>query len=402
MGEVRSEQGQDSIFRWGFMETSTRAEPHVHITDTPNQGSAKRNGDGMPERKPGVSVVYCVLVWLVLVLATPAVSTQEPLTFAVIGDSGAPGRAQQQVASQMKNYYDNRHRFEFVLLLGDNIYPDGIGRGLKAHFEEPYAPLLGAGVKFYAALGNHDIRKGTETQINYDKFNMGGRRYYSFVKGDGLIEFFALDSTVLSGDAKELEQIQVAQLEREKLAINADGRITQQERKRLEKLDPELDESRAFIQEHTSLAESQFAWLKEAMSKSQARWKVVFMHHSIYSSARRHGNSKGVLQLRALLEPILVQNRVDAVFAGHDHTYERAKPQPAQSSDGHRVYHFTQGASSKLRRGNLNTGSPYFARGEDRKNSFLVVRVTNGEMEVEAIGSDGDIIDSYEIVKKGQ
>jgi 3',5'-cyclic AMP phosphodiesterase CpdA len=346
--------------------------------------------------------VMILLVWLALVLVTPAVSTQEPLTFAVIGDSGTPGPAQQQVARQMKNYYDTRHRFEFVLMLGDNIYPDGIGRGLKAHFEEPYATLLGAGVKFYAALGNHDIRKGTETQINYDKFNMGGRRYYSFVKGDGLVEFFGLDSTVLSGDAKELEQIQVAQLEREKLTINADGRISQKERKRLEKLDPELDESRAFIQEHTRLAESQFVWLKEALGKSQARWKVVFMHHSIYSSAMRHGNSKGVLQLRALLEPILMQNRVDAVFAGHDHTFERAKPQPAQPPNGHRVYYFTQGASSKLRPGDLNTRSPYFASGEDRKNSFLAVRVTNIEMEVEAIGSDGNIIDSYEIVKRGQ
>jgi 3',5'-cyclic AMP phosphodiesterase CpdA len=343
-----------------------------------------------------------LLVWLALVLASPVASTQEALTFAVIGDSGTPGPAQQQVARQMKNYYDTRHRFEFVLLLGDNVYPDGIGRGLKAHFEDPYATLLDAGVKFYAVLGNHDIRKGTETQINYDKFNMGGRRYYSFIKGDGLIEFFALDSTVLSGDAKELEQIQVAQLEREKLAINADGLITQKERKQLEKLDPELNESRTFIQEHTRLAESQFAWLKEALSKSQARWKVVFMHHSLYSSARRHGNSKGVLSLRALLEPILVQNRVDAVFAGHDHTFERTKPQPAQSPNGHRVHYFTQGASSKLRRGDLNTSSPYFAHGEDRKNSFLVARVTNIEMEIEAIGSDGDIIDSYEIVKKGQ
>jgi 3',5'-cyclic AMP phosphodiesterase CpdA len=346
--------------------------------------------------------VMILLVWLALVLAAPVVGTQESLTFAVIGDSGETGRAQQQVARQMKNYYDNRHRFEFVLMLGDNVYPNGIGRGLKAHFEEPYAMLLSAGVKFYAALGNHDIRNGTETQINYDKFNMSGQRYYSFVKGDGLIEFFALDSTVLSGEAKELEQIQVAQLEREKLTINADGRITQTERKRLEEINPELDESRAFIQENISVAESQFAWLKEALSKSQARWKVAFMHHSIYSSAKRHGNSKAVLRLRTLLEPIMVQNRVDVVFAGHDHTFERAKPQPAHSLNGHRIYYFTQGASSKLRRGNLNTGSPYFARGEDRKNSFLVVRVTNIEMEVEAIGSDADIIDSYEIVKSDQ
>jgi tartrate-resistant acid phosphatase type 5 len=108
-----------------------------------------------------------------------------------------------------------------------------------------------------------------------------------------------------------------------------------------------------------------------------------------------------VLRLRAHLEPILVKHQVDAVFAGHDHTFERAKPQPQQSENGHRVYYFTQGASSKIRPGDLDQKSPYFARGEDRKNSFLVVRVTNHEMEVEAIASDGSLLDSYEIVKKG-
>jgi 3',5'-cyclic AMP phosphodiesterase CpdA len=235
--------------------------------------------------------VMTLWVWLVLAIAASAAMAQEPLTFAIIGDSGAPGLAQRQVANQMKKYRDDRHRFDFALMLGDNVYPDGIGRGLKIHFEEPFQALLGAGVKFYAALGNHDIRKGTETQINYDKFNMGGQRYYSFNKGDGLIEFFALDSTVLAGEAKKLEEIEVALLEREKMAINADNSITPKEQKRLKKLNAELDESRTLIKEHIRSAEDQMVWLKDALSKSRARWKVVFMHHSIYSSATRRGGT---------------------------------------------------------------------------------------------------------------
>ncbi len=347
--------------------------------------------------------VALIRVWLGLVLLARVAIAQEPLSFAIIGDSGAPGSSQRQVSGQMKGYYDKKQRFDFVLMVGDNVYPDGIGRGLKFHFEDPFQALLGAGVKFYAALGNHDIRRGTETQINYDKFNMGGRRYYSFVKTDGLIEFFALDSTVLAEEAKELEAREVAMLEREKLAIDADGRVTGKEQKRLKRLDAELDESRSFIDEHIRLAGAQIDWLKDALSKSQARWKVVFMHHSIYSSATRrggHGKDKSVLRLRVLLEPILVEHRVDVVIAGHDHTFERTKPQPQNPAGSHSVQYFTAGASSKIRPGDLDRNSPYFMTGDDRRNSFLVVRVTSREMKVEAIASDGNLIDSFELVKK--
>ena len=41
-----------------------------------------------------------------------------------------------------------------------------------------------AGVQFYAVLGNHDIRRGTDLQINYPGWNMAGRRFYAFSKGE--------------------------------------------------------------------------------------------------------------------------------------------------------------------------------------------------------------------------
>ena len=40
----------------------------------------------------------------------------------------------------------------------------------------PYKPLLDAGVKFYASLGNHDARE----QARYKLFNMDGKTYYTF------------------------------------------------------------------------------------------------------------------------------------------------------------------------------------------------------------------------------
>lgn len=211
----------------------------------------------------GVAVLSLALVSL----ATSQTFAQQPVTFAVMGDTGSGDEAQLAVAGQMVKQRI-KTPFDFAIMLGDNIYEKGEERYIKPRFEEPYKDLLAAGVQFYASLGNHDIIKGTEFQTNYKNFNMGGRRYYNFSKGDGLIEFFALDTN---------------------------------------KMD-----------------EEQLRWLEESLKASRARWKIAFCHHSIYSSARMHG---AYVKLRAALEPLYVKYGVNAVFSGHSHCYERTKPQ---------------------------------------------------------------------------
>lgn len=190
-----------------------------------------------------------------------------PVIFAVMGDTGSGDEAQRAVAQQMVKQRQLKP-FEFVIMLGDNIYEKGEKEKIGSHFEEPYKELLDAGVKFYASLGNHDIIKGLEFQTNYKNFNMGGRRYYNFGKGDDLLEFFALDTN-------------------------------------------ELDSA-------------QLGWLDQSLKASTARWKIAFCHHSIYSSARMH---RPYVKLREQLEPLYVKYGVNAVFAGHSHCYERVKPQ---------------------------------------------------------------------------
>jgi predicted MPP superfamily phosphohydrolase len=194
-----------------------------------------------------------------------AQANASPLTFAVIGDTGTGKAGQYAVARQMKAAYE-KHPFEFVLMLGDNIYTNGAAKHFKKKFELPYAPLLNDGVQFYASLGNHDVRKGLNAQIHYHNFNMGGRRYYSFLKGD--VEFFALDSTKMDA--------------------------------------------------------AQLAWLEVNLQASTAHWKVAFFHHPLYSSGKRHGSE---MKLRAALEPLFTRFGVQVVFSGHDHFYERIQPQ---------------------------------------------------------------------------
>ena len=192
------------------------------------------------------------LATLVLVL-TPATTpgkAQEPIVFGVVGDTGEVTPGLRGVVREMLAYRRDRARFDFVLLLGDNIYRDGVGRGIQKVFEAPFADLLAADVQFYAVLGNHDIRRGTELQINYAAWNMAGRRFYAFSKAEGLVEFFALDSTALSDEARALVLVEKARLDNERAALQRKKTtLTASERRRLEKLNAELGEDVVFINE---------------------------------------------------------------------------------------------------------------------------------------------------------
>jgi hypothetical protein len=180
-----------------------------------------------------VSTRFCVLA-----LAASALLAQQengglkvPLKpqsvrFAVIGDSGTGEKAQYEVAQQMAAFR-KRFPFDFVLMLGDNIYGSDRPSDFKSKFEDAYAPLLGAGVKFFASLGNHD----NPNERFYAPFNMGGKRYYSFRKGDA--EFFGLDSNYMDPD--------------------------------------------------------QLEWAKKELKGSKATWKICFFHHPLYSDGKYHG-----------------------------------------------------------------------------------------------------------------
>ena len=77
-----------------------------------------------------------------------------------------------------------------MILLGDNMYGGESPSDFVRKFEQPYKPILDAGVKFYASLGNHDQRE----QRYYKLFNMGGKLYYTFNPA-AEVRFFALETT---------------------------------------------------------------------------------------------------------------------------------------------------------------------------------------------------------------
>jgi hypothetical protein len=256
--------------------------------------------------------------------------------FVAVGDTGTGGPDQYAIARRMVAFHDERP-YTQVLLLGDNIYPDGDPADLVPKFEQPYAELLRRGIRFNAVLGNHDIEheRGREAQINYKPFNMGGQPYYSFTAGEGLLEFFALDSN------------------------NVDA--------------------------------EQVRWLDRALAGSSARWKIAALHHPLYSSAKRHGSDRALI---AALEPLLVRRGVAVAFAGHDHVYERTK-----IIDG--VQYFVSGAGAKLRRGDLNPRSRFFAAGNDQTNSFMFIEVTPAQFAFWSVDASGLILDAGTLALRG-
>jgi len=211
-----------------------------------------------------------VLAGLVIAINAASFRAQElsvpnradSVKFAAIGDNGTGEQPEYDIGRQM-DVWRRRFPFDMVIMLGDNIYGSQRPADFVQKFEKPFKPLLDAGVKFYASLGNHDSRE----QRFYKYFNMNDKLYYSFKAPKQDVRFFALESTYMDPD--------------------------------------------------------QVKWINDELEKSGEKWKIVFFHHPLYSSGRTHGSQ---VKLREVLEPIFVRTNVSLVLNGHDHTYERILP----------------------------------------------------------------------------
>ena len=118
--------------------------------------------------------------------------------FLVIGDAGTGDREQNEVAAQIIKWHA-AFPFTFAIMLGDNIYGKERPQDFAKKFEGPYRKLLDAGVKFHAALGNHD----DPNQRYYKPFNLDGKRYRTFKEGN--VRFFILDSNYLDPEQVRAE-----------------------------------------------------------------------------------------------------------------------------------------------------------------------------------------------------
>lgn len=159
----------------------------------------------------------------------------------------------------------------------------------------------------------------------YKPFNMDGQQYYTYKKGN--VRFFALDTNDMNP--------------------------------------------------------RQLAWLEKELQNAGSDWIICHFHHTLYSSAAAHGSAT---ELRGVLEPFFVKYGVQVVFAGHDHVYERVKPQKG-------IHYFTAGASGLLRKGDLRK-TALTEVGYDQDRSFMLVEIAGDELHYQTISRTGRTVDS--------
>jgi 3',5'-cyclic AMP phosphodiesterase CpdA len=144
-----------------------------------------------------------------------------------------------------------------------------------------------------------------------------------------------------------------------------------------------------FMLDSTDCDAAQLGWLEQRLKSSTAHWKIAVFHHPIYSSGKRHGSDE---DLRRKLEPLFVRYGVNAVFSGHDHFYERTKPQ-------HGIHYFVTGAGGKTRRGGVDLDSPIRAQSYDEDNHFMLIEADHSRISFQAISETGGVIDRGVISK---
>lgn len=86
-------------------------------------------------------------------------------------------------------------------------------------------------------------------------------------------------------------------------------------------------------------ASSQYKWLQADLAKvdrGRTPWVVVIIHAPWYNSNEAHQGEPESIEMKSSMEELLYNGRVDLVFAGHVHAYERfvSPPHPVTLSSG--------------------------------------------------------------------
>src|SRR5206468_3032441 len=97
-----------------------------------------------------------------------------------------------------------------------------------------------------------------------------------------------------------------------------------------------------------------------------------------------HGSDEA---LRTQLEPRFVKAGVNVVLTGHEHFYERLKPQKG-------IAYFITGSSAKLREGNIKADTNLTAKGFDAGYTFMLVEIVGDDMYYQALTDTGKTVDS--------
>ena len=252
-----------------------------------------------------MSKLMAVIIWFVLVWLCATTGAAEPwpfevtdlrsrdrLVILVFGDGGTGEAGQYRVGQAMYQVCAER-RCDLGLVLGDNLYDDGVKvtersnadmsyreimRQFDEKFEAAYRPFEQLdGFHFWLVLGNHDYRKGAVgASVTYSEFSRLWRMpafHYDVPLLPDWIQIYALDTD--TDERRTLNGLQVAAA---KNALCAE--------------------------------------------RNPDRWKLVFGHQPVYNSGH-HRRDAEERRTRAMVErPVLRGCGVHVYLAGHAHHQE--------------------------------------------------------------------------------
>ena len=249
---------------------------------------------------------------------------QGKFTFVVLGDNRTGDDQYRTLVSMIA-----ARKPDFVINTGDMIATPG-DKQQWANFWSLSAPIP---APYFLVLGNHDAHpKVAFSERTYqEQVDLPGNElYYSFAAGKSL--FIILDSFIEGQEKK----------------ITGD----------------------------------QFTWLKGVLAQPGFQHKFVFLHHPLSTEAGKGHHSGDSLdkypQDRDQLEALFVSSKVDAVFAGHEHYYQR------KSVDG--ITHVITGGG----------GAPMYEKDENGGfYHFLVVSVDGDKVNAEVVDISGNVRDKF-------
>jgi predicted phosphodiesterase len=276
----------------------------------------------------------------------PTPGTNAPVRLLVWGDSGKGDAAQMAVAAALV-----ADSADVALHVGDIIYPSGEPQYYDPRFFTPYAGLLRR-TPMWLVPGNHDV---PNTQTYLDTWFLptnpvdGSELYYSFDWGD--VHFVALNSN--AGFSTAVKN-----------------------------------------------------WITADLQATTRRWKIVFLHHTIYSCGNYHGSSSSLINA---LTPVFDANGVDLVLTGHDHHFERSFPlrgdevvdawmDPDYVQPGGTVYVVTGGGAGPRTAG---SGCTHTARAIGISH-YSRLTIQGDLLTLEAVNTARVVVDRMTLSKQGE
>tara|TARA_B100000900_G_scaffold409523_1_gene425602 strand:- start:2027 stop:2857 length:831 start_codon:yes stop_codon:yes gene_type:complete len=193
-----------------------------------------------------------------------------------LGDTGSGNIEQNKVADSIEKFIKKKPNIKSVIVVGDNIYPDGCTDIHDTQFNTKFRDIYkNIDLPFYLCLGNHDYHTNPQSQIDYTfsqynnenkyfkKWNLPSKWYTQ--------NFTSCDIFFIDTNFKHLSE---------------------------------------------DIIQKQLRDTIQSINNSKKRWKILCGHHT-WRSVGGHGNAEP--RHETFMDDLLKQVHIDIYICGHDH-----------------------------------------------------------------------------------